>query len=156
MNRRLQRAVPAALGVAQAPRRRLASCCALILFLGSSVILCAQERVVIADFSLGVDAKGVPQTWQLCENFGHASFSLVKLDGLDAGVLRSADTSFSLQKRVNVELEQYPILSWKWKVTKLPTGGDFRNARTDDQGGPAFSRIQQDQGNRLRLGNDCP
>ena len=145
MNRRLQRTVPAAFGVAQAPRRRLASCCALILFLGSSAILSADDCLVVADFSLGADAKGVPQTWQLAENSGRASLSLAKLDGLNAVVFRSADTSFSLQKRVNVELQQYPILSWKWEVTKLPTGGDFRNTRTDDQAAQlflAFSRTK--------------
>jgi len=98
MNRRLQRAVPPALGVAQAPRTRLASYCALILFLGSSAILSADDSLVVADFSLGADAKGVPQTWQLAENFGHASFSLAKLDGLDAVVLRSGRHFFLASK----------------------------------------------------------
>ena len=28
---------------------------------------------------------------------------------------------------------QMPWLTWRWKVTELPRGGDFRRARTDDQ-----------------------
>ena len=30
-------------------------------------------------------------------------------------------------------MEEYPFLNWKWKVTKLPKGGDVRKADTDDQ-----------------------
>jgi len=55
-----------------------------------------------------------------------------------AVVLRSANTSFSLQKEVKVDVKQYPVLSWKWKATKLPKDGDFRRSRTDDQAAQLF------------------
>jgi hypothetical protein len=32
-----------------------------------------------------------------------------------------------------VDTAQLPYLRWRWKVTKLPEGGDFRHASTDDQ-----------------------
>ena len=134
---------PAALSTAQAYRpKRLATCCALILALRASVIW-ADDRVVVGDFSLGADVKGVPEGWELTEKSGHASFSLANVDGLNALVLRSADTSFSVQRQVKVDLEQYPILTWKWKVTKLPTGGDFRKAKTDDQAAQLFLALSK-------------
>jgi hypothetical protein len=34
---------------------------------------------------------------------------------------------------MDVSLEQTPYLTWRWKVTRLPAGGDFRNSSTDDQ-----------------------
>ena len=98
----------------------------------------AEERVVIADFSSGVDAKGVPPGWQVKEKSGKADFAVVKDGDLHALVLRSANTSFSLQKEVTVDVKQYPVLSWKWKVTKLPKDGDFRRSRTDDQAAQLF------------------
>lgn len=98
----------------------------------------ADDRLVIADFSQGVDAKGVPQGWQLKEKSGKADFSVVKDGDLSALWLRSADTSFSIQKEVKVDLKQYPVLSWKWKLTKLPKGGDFRKTGTDDQAAQLF------------------
>ena len=98
----------------------------------------ADDRLVIADFSQGVDAKGVPQGWMLKEKSGKAYYSVVKDGDLSALWLRSADTSFSIQKEVKVDLKQYPVLSWKWKVTKLPKGGDFRKTRTDDQAAQLF------------------
>ncbi len=98
----------------------------------------AEDRVVIADFSSGVDSAGVPHGWQLKEKSGKADFALVKDEGISAVRLRSADTSFSLQKEVNIDLKQYPLLTWKWKVTKLPVGGDFRKSKTDDQAAQIF------------------
>ncbi|MCX5866812.1 MAG: DUF3047 domain-containing protein [Proteobacteria bacterium] len=98
----------------------------------------ADDRLVIADFSQGVDARGIPQSWQLKEKSGKADFSVVKDGDLNVLQLRSADTSFSIQKEVKVNLKQYPVVSWKWKVTKLPKGGDFRKTKTDDQAAQLF------------------
>jgi hypothetical protein len=137
-------AVPGASGAAQVrPSKRFATCCALIFILRASIIAWANDEVVVADFSLGADARGVPEAWQLAEKCGQASLSIAKMDGLSALVLSSADTSFSIQRRVKVNLEQYPILTWKWKVTKLPTGGDFRKGKTDDQAAQLFLALSR-------------
>ncbi len=111
---------------------------AAIVILLAATLAQADDRLVIADFSQGVDAKGIPQGWQLKEKSGKADFSVVKDGDLSALQLRSADTSFSIQKEVKVDLKQYPVLSWKWKVTKLPKGGDFRKTKTDDQAAQLF------------------
>lgn len=97
-----------------------------------------EDRLVIADFSTGGDEKGVPRGWQLKEKSGKADMAAVKDDGIAAVRLRSADTSFSLQKEVHVDLKQYSVLTWKWKVTKLPAGGDFRKSSSDDQAAQLF------------------
>jgi hypothetical protein len=98
----------------------------------------AEDRLVIADFSSGVDAAGIPAGWQLKEKSGKADFTVVKDEGISAARLRSANTSFSLQKETRVNLVQFPVLTWKWKVTKLPAGGDFRKSGTDDQAAQLF------------------
>ena len=103
------------------------------------------DRNCIGDFSAGVGERGIPKGWQLKERLGEAQFSLDKVDGLDALALRSTNTSFSFQREVKADLSAYPLLSWKWKVTKLPEGGDFRSRRTDDQAAQlfvAFSRTR--------------
>src|SRR5205085_10195739 len=104
----------------------------MLAFRGS-VIAGADVSVSVGDFSQG-DARGVPRGWKLAGKSGQTSLSLGKVDGLNALVMRSTDNSFSVQRQVKVDLEQYPILTWKWKVNKLPAGGDFRRAKTDDQG----------------------
>jgi hypothetical protein len=52
--------------------------------------------------------------------------------------LNSVDSSFSVQGVVNVDVKRYPVLSWKWKVTQLPKGGDFRRSKSDDQAAQLF------------------
>jgi hypothetical protein len=98
----------------------------------------AADRILIADFSISGSASGAPAGWQVKEKSGKADFALVNDDGIAAVRLRSVDTSFSLQKEVSVDLKQYPVLTWKWKVTKLPQGGDFRKSGTDDQAAQLF------------------
>src|SRR5215467_10032647 len=114
----------------------------LCLFAGVFLSLawwsCANERNCVGDFSLGVDQHGSPKGWQLKEKSGLAQFALQKVDGLDALMLRSTNTSFSFQREVKANLKEFPLLSWKWKVTKLPEGGDFRTRGRDDQAAQLF------------------
>jgi len=96
----------------------------------------AEDSMVIADFSSV--AHGTPAGWELKEKSGKADFAVVKDGDVTAARFRSANTSFSLQKEVKVDLKQFPILTWKWKVSKLPAHGDFRNSKTDDQAAQLF------------------
>ncbi len=98
----------------------------------------AYDRVVIADFSSGLNQSGIPSGWQLKEKSGKADFAVVRDGDTSAVHFRSANTSFSLQKEVKVDLKQFPVLTWKWKVSKLPQGGDFRRSKSDDQAAQLF------------------
>ena len=114
----------------------------VLLFAG---VARAGDAVVIADFSSGVDARGVPKGWQIKEKSGKADFAVVKEGDRSVFRMRSANTSFSLQKEVSVDLKQYPVLTWKWMATKLPAGGDFRKSRTDDQAAQLFLAFSKTQ-----------
>jgi hypothetical protein len=96
----------------------------------------AEDSRVVADFSSV--AGGVPAGWELKEKTGKADFAVVKDGDIAAARFRSANTSFSLQKEVRVDLKQFPVLAWKWKVTKLPAHADFRKSNTDDQAAQLF------------------
>jgi len=47
--------------------------------------------------------------------------------------LKSVKSSFALQHPVDVNPAEMPYLTWQWKVSQLPGGGDFRRAAADDQ-----------------------
>ncbi|MGA9534513.1 MAG: DUF3047 domain-containing protein [Desulfobacterales bacterium] len=116
--------------------------CLLTLFL---VPAWSTTGVVIGDFTNGADQKGVPVGWQLKEKSGRANLSVVEENGVSALRLTSNDSSFSIQKTVDVDVSRYPVMSWRWKVTRLPEGGDFRKSKTDDQAAQlflAFSRTK--------------
>jgi len=99
--------------------------------LGGVVAIWAAERVQVLGFVPGKN--GVPDGWELFVNVGEADLALVQ-DGEDRALeLRSRASSFSLQRKVAIDLTQSPFVVWQWKVTELPQRGDFRHRATDDQ-----------------------
>jgi hypothetical protein len=78
-------------------------------------------------------ASGVPRGWELKEFTGKADVELARAEGGVALRLRSDRTSFALYRDVVVDVEQAPMLSWSWKVVRLPAHGDVRQTGTDDQ-----------------------
>jgi hypothetical protein len=106
----------------------------------------AKDQVVIADFSGAAGQSGLPAGWQLKERSGKADLAFLRNEGIAAARLRSVNTSFSLQKKVQVDLKRHPVLTWKWKVTKLPAGGDYRNSGSDDQAAQLFLAFSKTRG----------
>lgn len=74
-----------------------------------------------------------PSDWQIKVVHGKPNVSVCK-DGDDSCLhLVSFKSSFGLEHGVDVNPQQTRFLTWRWKVTQLPAGGDFRHATTDDQ-----------------------
>lgn len=113
------------------------SALAVALLLAAQAVR-AEDRVVVSDFSSAAPAAGAPPGWELSEKSGKADLAVVDDGGVSAVRFRSVSTSFSIQKEVKVDLRQFPMLTWKWKVITLPVGGDFRKPATDDQAAQLF------------------
>jgi len=75
----------------------------------------------------------LPLDWQIKVNHGKPDISVCREDDVACVHLKSVKASFGLEKGVDVDPVQMPLLTWHWKVTRLPAGGDFRRASTDDQ-----------------------
>jgi len=115
----------------------LGSVMASVILLVSQVVW-AENSLTVADFSSAAVGGGIPTGWELKEKSGKADFAVVKDGDVSAVRFRSNNASFSLQKEVKVDLKQFPVLIWKWKVTKLPAGADFRKPKADDQAAQLF------------------
>jgi hypothetical protein len=81
---------------------------------------------------------GVPAGWELTEFAGKASVELIRSEGRIAVRLRSEGTSFALHRDVVVDVRAYPILTWSWKMARLPAGGDVRDSARDDQAAQVY------------------
>jgi len=75
----------------------------------------------------------LPPDWQIKVNHGHPDVSVCTEHDGPCLRLKSVNASFGLERDLNVDPAQLPYLTWAWKVTQLPAGGDFRHASTDDQ-----------------------
>jgi hypothetical protein len=75
----------------------------------------------------------LPADWNIKVNHGKPDVSLCGANDSPCVHLKSVKASFSLERGVDVNPSETPYLSWQWKVARLPDGGDFRRASTDDQ-----------------------
>ena len=87
---------------------------------------------------IALDASGwgagrLPSDWQIKIKDGRPDISPCTNSETHCIHLKSVKASFALERKVNVNLTEMPYLAWEWKVSQLPTGGDFRRASTDDQ-----------------------
>jgi hypothetical protein len=92
------------------------------------------EKVPVAGFDTDTMQKGAPAGWELEKSKGFPDIKLEKEGEMFALHLKSnKSSSFGVKKEVANDPTQYPFLNWKWKVTKLPVGGDVRDKNKDDQ-----------------------
>ena len=74
----------------------------------------------------------LPSDWTIKVNHGRPDISVCNDDG-PCVHMKSVKASFALERGVNVNPAETPMLSWRWKVSQLPAGADFRRPATDDQ-----------------------
>jgi hypothetical protein len=87
-------------------------------------------------------AGNLPDGWNVKVNHGMPEISTGS--GEDGAYLRlrSHKSSYALERSVDVDVTQYPFLSWRWRVGELPQGGDFRHSSTDDQAAQVLVAFQ--------------
>lgn len=90
----------------------------------------------LATFLLSSDsltAGRLPTEWEVKVNHGHPDISVCSDDAGPCLRFKSVKSSFGMERAVDVNPSETPFLTWRWKVTQLPIGGDFRHSGTDDQ-----------------------
>ncbi len=76
----------------------------------------------------------VPRGWHLLHRSGRPVMRVVPEGNRYVLHLESdAQSAFGIERDVQVNVAEYPYLTWRWKVCKLPRGGDVRRADADDQ-----------------------
>ena len=82
-------------------------------------------------------AGGLPPFWQLAVKEGRPIVRAETIDETPAVCLDSDASSFSIQRRTNINLRRTPMLHLQWRVDTLPPGADFRTSK-DDQAAQFF------------------
>ena len=114
----------------------LVSLALAIAGLCASQVRVAPAALVVLDTGKTPPAKTsplIPPGWQLKTNAGFPNITFSDQGDQSAFHFRSDKSSFGLERAVDIDPSQLPYLNWRWKVTQLPRGGDFRHSSTDDQ-----------------------
>jgi hypothetical protein len=113
---------------------------ALIPSLIAAVSMAQEKGVFWVDrFSKGVNAEGIPVGWIL-EKIPDSSSKIAVEGEKEDHFLRllSVRDGFGLRRDISFKIQEYPYICWRWKVSKLPNGGDIRKRETDDQAGQIY------------------
>jgi len=79
-------------------------------------------------------AAGAPSGWALETKSGTPIVRLEPQENSFCLRLTSdSESSFGIKKEIRVDIREYPFINWRWKVNRLPKGGDVRSTDTDDQ-----------------------
>jgi hypothetical protein len=106
-----------------------------LLLAVTAVAMAATDAVMVEDWSrIEAGTRGVPPGWQK-QNWGSPKYDFTVLSESPGRVLRmrSDDDSSTISKELSVDVKQFPVLQWRWKVVVLPKGGDARRKQTDDE-----------------------
>jgi Protein of unknown function (DUF3047) len=122
--------------------------CLALLFLSSLALTAVfmppsstagPDELIVDPVSNGLGKDGLPVGWDLKQWFGGGhDIRIEKNDDKPVLRLLSKQNSFGVYKKMDFDIRDYPYLSWRWKVTVLPTGGDVRNKKTDDQAAEVY------------------
>ena len=91
------------------------------------------DIIRVAGFDSAQMQDGAPTGWRLDIKKGEPALSLERGSRIYYLHMKSNESSYGVKNGIKVDIEEYPYLNWRWKVTKLPNGGDVRKSDTDDQ-----------------------
>jgi hypothetical protein len=74
-----------------------------------------------------------PEDWQVQEFVGTARVRVDEVGGTGVVRLESEASSFALHRDVEMDLAEFPYITWTWRVDVLPERGDVRRREADDQ-----------------------
>lgn len=93
----------------------------------------ASQLAVIVLNTLTWNGGHLPSDWQIKVMHGKPDITTCGSVSASCLHLKSEKASFGLEHSVDVNPQENRFLTWRWRVTQLPSGGDFRKASSDDQ-----------------------
>ena len=102
----------------------------------------AADRVIVEDWrSYPLGTRGIPGEWKE-QTWGKPAYDLeiVADNGQPVLHLRSKGDNSTISRDLtgSVDLNETPILEWRWKVMTLPTGGNACQKSTDDEAAQVY------------------
>ncbi len=112
------------------------SCCLALLFFVFALCASSTASVIpVTKFRSLEMPGGAPAGWALEKKTGTPSLKIEK-DGENfyyLHLLSQGSSSFGVRTSARINVKEFPVISWRWKVDRMPAGGDVRKKATDDQ-----------------------
>jgi hypothetical protein len=89
----------------------------------------SRHAIVLVD-----PAKPLGKDWAEKAFGNKTNYRTVVIDGRGTIEASGRSSASGLLREVRVHVREYPILHWSWRVDRLPSGADIRQAKSDDYG----------------------
>ncbi len=110
----------------------------IVILLFAIVLIADSNPLVIEQFDENSRSTAGINGWKENSFLGHTQYS-VQLTDDDYVLNAEADSAASaLYKEIDVDLKEYPVLSWRWKAVHLPEKGNVHTKETDDYGARVY------------------
>ena len=89
----------------------------------------------VGRFSAAAEGNILPEGWKpltFAKIKRHTIYTLVKEDGTTVVKAMSEASASGLTREITINLNNYPILSWRWKVMNVLNNGDVTKKEGDD------------------------
>ena len=89
----------------------------------------------IGKFSAATEGAGLPDGWKpltFPKIERHTSYTLVKDGGTVVVKAVSEASASGLTREIKINLKEYPLVQWRWKVTNILKNGDVTKKEGDD------------------------
>jgi hypothetical protein len=89
----------------------------------------------VGKFSTAVEGETLPEGWKpltFPKIKRHTIYKIVKEEGITSVKAMSEGSASGLTREIKVNIREYPILSWQWKVTNVLKNGDVTKKDGDD------------------------
>lgn len=121
----------------RAMRYSRAGLCALVL-VGSLVTAAAMAAALSRDYSSFDSPASFYDAWKIKKWAGTVHVDFLDAGGAPGVEFQCPSSSWAFFRRVDVDLNRSPILSWRWRADALPPGGDGRRRETDDEAAQVY------------------
>lgn len=93
------------------------------------------QALVVAQFSAATPQGPLPDGWQpltFKKIKNHTQYSLVKEDHAVVVKAQSSASASGLIRKIKIDPAEYPLVTWRWKVSNILKNGDVTQKSGDD------------------------
>ncbi len=107
----------------------------------------AASIIQVHPFSSASEGEALPAGWEpltFKKIERHTEYRVVKDGGLSVIRATSRQSASGLVSRVSIDLAEYPIMQWRWKVQNVIEKGDVRSKEGDDYAARIYITFEYD------------
>ncbi|MCP4454491.1 MAG: DUF3047 domain-containing protein [Planctomycetes bacterium] len=96
------------------------------------------QHITVESFSKDSQLKNGIRNWKQKRFLRQTQYEVISEDDNFVLHAKSHKSASGLFKKIEVATKDYPLISWRWKVTRLPETGSALKKKTDDYGARVY------------------